>query len=314
VAEKGQAAVLCAFVVDIQPDTHRERIEALAARQGGRIARYQLTALGLPRGVVRTWERNRTLIATLPGVSALGYVRTDRTARAWDAILYAGPGAGLTGAGAAYELGLLLYEPGEVKVASPWHRRPSRPECTVLARRQFDREVHDGIPYVSIADLLLELAAEANVPILRRALETLDFRRMLDLAAAHHACGKGRRGSVLLTDALAHRLPELARTKSDLEVHFLLLLEALHLPIPRVNEKLHGVEPDMYWPQLRLVVELDGDGNHHSAAQKRRDARKDRLLRSRGLTVIRLTHHDVHHDQAATLMTLAGQGLMNLHP
>jgi very-short-patch-repair endonuclease len=291
------------------PLTSKERLERLAARQGGRLHHRQLSEAGLSRDTIRSWTRKRTLIPTVTKVYALGYVRTDHTALVWDALLYAGPGAGLTGACGAYDLGLLLYDPHEITVSTPWQRR-SLPGVTVCTRRSTERAIHDDIPYVSMAELLLDLAAEANLPILRRALEALDYRRMLDMAAAHHVCGKGRTGSRLLKRALAHRLPELARTKSGLEVDFLLLLEAHHLPIPRVNEKLHGVEADMYWPQLKLVVELDGDGNHHSATQKRRDAVKDALLRSHGLTVIRFGDGDIHHDQAATLMTLAGQGLM----
>jgi very-short-patch-repair endonuclease len=284
--------------------------EQLAERQGGRLAHEQLTHLGLSRGVIRSWIRSRRLIPTLPRVYALGYLRTDRVARIWDAILYAGPGAYLTGASGAYDLGLLFYAPRAITVATP--RRPkllTPPGIVVLAQRGPQREVRDGIPYAPIPLLLLEMANEGDVPALRRALEVLDYRRMLDLIALAEVLGSGRRGSALLRRAMTYRLPQLAHTKSPLEVDFLLLLEARRLVIPKVNTKVHGIEADMYWPELGLIVELDGDGNHGTPAQQRRDARNTDHWRAHGLTVVRLTHADVHQRAEVTLTGLAAHGV-----
>lgn len=64
---------------------------------------------------------------------------------------------------------------------------------------------------------------------------------------------------------------------------------------------------DCYWPQFHLVVELDGDGNHGTAAQRNRDQRKALKLRAHGLTVVRYTYEQVSYDAAAVAADVLGQ-------
>ncbi|WP_322409616.1 endonuclease domain-containing protein [Microbacterium invictum] len=62
----------------------------------------------------------------------------------------------------------------------------------------------------------------------------------------------------------------------------------------------------------RLVVQIDGFAHHSDAAQRRKDIRHDRLLRSLGYTVFRFDYVDIVHNwprvQAEVLRALA-QGL-----
>jgi hypothetical protein len=291
------------------PFTTKVRVEQLAAKQGGRLRREQLTHLGLSRDLIRSWVRRQLLIPVRPMVYALGYVRTDLVALTWEAVLYAGPGAYLTGAGGCHHLDLIDYPPRELKVATPWRRR-SLPGIIVLSNRPELRELHHGVPVAPTAELMLELAAEGDYNVVRKALSNLEYRRQLDVAALLAVCSRGRRGAVLLRRALAHRLPQLAYARSPLEVAFLLLLEAHHLPLPRLNVRLHGILVDAYWAELGLVVELDGRGNHGTAAQKRRDAGYMETLRHHGLTVRRFDSHDVHARVPATLAALAEVGVV----
>ena len=122
---------------------------------------------------------------------------------------------------------------------------------------------------------------------MRRALAQLEYDDIFRPDELHKACGPGRPGSAALKQALHKHLPELAHTKSELEIDFLLLCERYKLPMPLVNRKLHGVEPDMWWPEFNLVAELDGDRNHRSPTQRARDRRKEVVLRQHGLTVVR---------------------------
>jgi hypothetical protein len=94
-------------------------------------------------------------------------------------------------------------------------------------------------------------------------------------------------------------MPQLARTKSELEDDFLFLCQRFNVPLPEVNTTFHGEEPDCYWPEVGLVVELDGDGNHGTPAQRNRDQRKALKLRAHGLTIVRYTWDQVTHDAAA---------------
>jgi hypothetical protein len=255
--------------------------------------------------------RNGTLIPTRPRVYALGYLRTENSALIWEAVLYAGPGAYLDGSSGAHHLELIRYPPPEVIVATPRRCTPL-PGILVHDQRSPDRVLApDGMPVATTPELMLSLAAEGKYTVVRFALANLEFRRELDVAALLAVCTAGRRGGALLRKALNNRLPQLAYCKSPLEVAFLLFCEAHHLPLPKVNTIVHGTEVDMYWRELGLVVELDGNGNHGTAFHKRRDATTMAKLRGSGLTVIRLGGDDVHVLQAATLTTLAGAGL---HP
>jgi hypothetical protein len=286
----------------------KERARRCAQRQAGRITYAQLLAAGLTRRVIATWIENGELTRTRPRVYALGPPRTDLAARLWEAVLYAGPGAYLTGASAAHYLGLINFPPATVIVATP-RRSKSLPGITVLRQRRAERALAFGLPVAPLTEIMLDLAAREGFNVVRHAIEVLDYRRILDVPALLEACEHGRPGSAKLRRALNQRLPGLNRCKSPLEIAFLLLCEAYRLPLPKVNFSVHGIEADMWWPELGLVVELDGGGNHGTAAQQRNDAEKMATLRGHGLTVIRLDWWDVHEREAATLARLAELGV-----
>ena len=290
------------------PLSSKVHVGRLAEAQGGRLHHQQLTRLGFGRDLIRSWVARRILIRTRPKVYALGYVRSDLVALVWEAILYAGPGAYLAGSSGAHQCKLIREPPRSVTVATPRNCQ-SLPGIVVLSRRPPQRDRYAGVPVAPLPELMLQLAAEGDDNLVRFALGNLEYRRGLDVAALLAVCARGRPGSALLRRALARRLPQLARTRSPLEVAFLLLLDAHHLPLPRVNEWLHGIQVDMYWPELGLIVELDGDGNHGTAAQRRRDAANTERLRGHGLTVIRFVSDDVHARPDATLDQLRELGV-----
>jgi very-short-patch-repair endonuclease len=292
----------------MRPSNPKVQARKLAAGQGGRISYAELRLVGLTPDEIKWWIRDGTLTRTRPRVYALGYVRTDLVALTWEAILYAGPGACLDGASGAHHRELIRHPPRSITVATPRYCQ-SRPGIVVHQRRPEARVLHRGIPVAPISELMLTLAADGDLNLVRFALGNLEYRRQLDVAALLALCTRGRPGSALLRRALAQRLPQLARTRSPLEIAFLLLLEAHHLTLPRVNVWLHGVLVDAYWPELGLVVELDGRGNHETAAQKRRDQTAGARLASHGLTVVRLDWHDVHSRQAGTLNRLRELGV-----
>ncbi len=94
-------------------------------------------------------------------------------------------------------------------------------------------------------------------------------------------------------------MPELARTRSEREDDFLYLCQRFAIPLPQVNTVVHGIEVDCHWPELGLIVELDGDGNHATGAQRNRDQRRALELRAHGVPLIRYTHDQVNrHSQS----------------
>ncbi len=243
----------------------------------------------------------------LPKVYALGHVAPSREGDLWAAVLYAGPGAALSHATAAQWRGLIDYPPAVIEVSSP-RKIDSLPGIRVYGRRRVERWLYRGIPVTSIEQTALDLAAVADLKLVRKALARLDYDHKLDLAALHAVCGTGRPGSRALHRALAIHQPRLAHTNGPLEYDFFEWCEAWRVPLPLVNVRVHGVLVGASWPGHGVVVELDGDGNHSSPAQRRRDKANDLGLRRYGLVVVRydwdLVHRhprDVYDDLMAIL-------------
>jgi hypothetical protein len=287
--------------------TSKVRVGATAERQSGLVTRAQLRGLGIQRSTIDRWILTGYLIRVLPRVFAVGHVATDDRTRLFSVALFAGPGAGLSHGTAAHHRDWLRYPVKAIHVSSPRRIRTRVPGVVFHYRPGIERELVNGIPCTTITQTLLDLAATEPRKLLFRALAQLDYERKLDPATIRNACGRGIPGSATLLKALTSYLPEMARTKSDLEDDFLLLCRRFGVPIPHVNVKLHGEEPDCYWPDYELVAELDGDGNHGTPAQRRRDHRKDMKLRAHGLTVVRYDFDQATYDAAAVAADVLAQ-------
>jgi very-short-patch-repair endonuclease len=139
----------------------------------------------------------------------------------------------------------------------------------------------------------------------RRALAQADYLDVLDVKAVEAILGQGRPGSAKLRKALERHQPRLAYTRSRTERMLITLCEQHGVELPEVNVKLHGWRVDFFWRRHGLVVETDGHGNHHSAAQIDRDHRMDLTLRNAGLTVNRYSRRQVDEDGAIVIADIA---------
>jgi len=285
-----------------------ERVGQLAARQHGRLSWAQLRHLEVPTSTIDGWLTRGYLTRVLPKIYAIGHEAPSREADLWAAILYAGPGAMLTGGTQAHWMGLIDYAPRVVEVTTP-RRIRSVPGVRVHGRRSgIERRLHSGLPVAPIPLMLLDLAAGFDRKVVNRALTQLDHSRRLDVRAIQRACGPGHVGSLVLREMLAAYDPKLKYANGRLEEAFARFCKRHRLPSPLLNVRVHGVLSDVYWPDARLVVELDSEDNHSSPAQRRRDRRNDLRLRGHGLTVLRydwvLVHDhadDVYRDVIAAL-------------
>jgi very-short-patch-repair endonuclease len=274
-----------------EPDA-RVRATALADRQVGRVGREQLAWLGIDDSRIDRWLHGGYLYTVHPGVYAVGHrapsVEADLTA----ALLYAGPGAALSYATAAWWWGLLEHRPTIIEVSTP-RRCKSVDGVRVHARRSRERTWHRNLPVTPTAQTALDLASVFDEDRLREVLAELDFRRLLDLEALRRACGQGRPGSTRLKRALRRHEPRLARTNSRLEIDFVLFCERFRLPLPEINARIHGITVDALYRRQGVVVELDGEPNHGTWAQIKRDRHNELVLRSHGLLVVRYTWDQV---------------------
>jgi hypothetical protein len=232
----------------------------------------------------------------------VGHAADDDRTRLFSLALFAGPDAALSHGTAAHRRGWLRYPVSAIHISTPRRIRTKLRGVVIHGGRRLERELVNGIPCTTVTQTLLDLAATEPLKLVRRSLAQLDYERNLNAKAIREAGGRGKPGSAALVEGLRTYMPQLARTKSDLEDDFLYLCQGFNIPLPQVNVELHGEEPDCYWPEFGLVVELDGDGNHGTPAQRRRDRRKDMKLRGHGLTVLRYDPDQVTHE-AATVAT-----------
>lgn len=286
--------------------TSKVRLSQLAAKQLGHITWAQLRARGAAPGSIHRWVQTGYLVPVLPRVYAVGHVTMDEASRLASLLLFAGPGAELSHGTAAHHRGWLRYPVAATHISTPRRIRTKLPGVVFHCERDVERELVDGIPCTTVTQTLLDLAATEPLKLVCRSLAQLDYERKLRPTAIHRACGRGRLGSAALLDALDTYIPAMARTKSELEDDFLLLCRRFGIPIPSVNTSVYGDEPDCYWPDFALVVEIDGDGNHGTPAQRRRDRRKDMRLRAHGLTVVRYGGDEIIHDAATVAADVLG--------
>jgi very-short-patch-repair endonuclease len=118
----------------------------------------------------------------------------------------------------------------------------------------------------------------------------------VDALEAARLRARGRRGpgDARLRAALEeHRAHGVSLVRSELEARFLALLDARGLPRPLTNAIVHGHEVDAFWPDRRVIVELDGWAFHHTRRAFQRDRSKANALILRGCAVLRYTHDDV---------------------
>jgi very-short-patch-repair endonuclease len=169
-----------------------------------------------------------------------------------------------------------------------------------------DVRVHHGLPVTAPARTLIDRAAQISPDQLDRELNearVLNLVTDADLYAAIDRC-PGRTGVGALRALLtAQRGPAL--TRSEAERRFRHIIEHGQLPWPRFNVYLHHKQVDLLWPDLHLIVEVDGYSTHSTRKAFERDRQRDQHLAAQGYTTIRITWRQLTQHPLAVLSNLA---------
>lgn len=264
----------------------------LASRQFGTIARRQLLAAGFARSRVDRWLRDGRLHRRYPGVYAWGRPELPPEGELAAGLLFAGHGSALTGLSALWWLELLGRRPDRMDIDAPGRGRIHR-HLLIRHPAEIERRFHRGLPIAALPRCLLLAGELLRHDSLRLVLARAEFRRHLDLRALQSALEQGPRGARALRAAMDAHLPQLALCANGFERRFVLLCESHGLEIPEPNARIGRYRPDMLWRSRRLVVELDGEDAHSTAAQFAADARRQSYLESLGFTVLRFTWAEV---------------------
>lgn len=221
------------------------------------------------------------------------------------AVLLAGPGAALAGKAAARHWGIRRRGAPQIDVLTP-RKIGARPGIRFRTpRRLLTRDVtkRNGIWITTVARTILDLADELTPHQLANVLHEAEFRKRLNRRALDDvlARARGRRAVTVVRGALRINATGSAGTKSELEDRLLDLLDQLGWDAPLVNMRLEvnggALEVDAHWPDLRLVIEVDGSGHRRNRTQ-REDRDRDGRLVSDGWTVIRVGPADLVSAQA----------------
>lgn len=288
-----------------------ERIGQIAGRQRGRVARWQLLQAGLSSSVINGLRVRGQLLPVHRGLFLVGYRAATELGPETEALLLAGPGASLNGMSAALLWGLLPAEskPNTVDVLLAGGHRRSTPGIRFHRTRLLgpeDVRIHRGLPVVSPAWALLEIAEIVPARALERAFDQGEVHRIVRPAEIDRALERfrGRTGRPAIKRLLALRAGTTI-TRSEAEERFLDLVHRAELPPPEVNARLHGFEVDFLWREAKLVVEIDGYQFHGTRRAFEYDRRKDAKLAAAGITVIRFTWGELVREALAVIARLA---------
>lgn len=289
-----------------------QRIAAVARLQRGRIARRQLLAIGVTDEMTGALVADGALHRRHRGVYAVGHVAEIPLARETEALLAVPQALGLSHRSAAAVWGIRIPSAGRgrpVDVLVGTRSDTTVPGVASHRSRLIERgdiRIRQGLPVTSPVLTLLDIATVLNDAAIEVAFDDTLTQRLvraaeLDRLLARSAC---RAGSRALRE-LRRRESEPALTRSGGERAMLRLLRGARLPAPQVNAKLHGFTVDFYWPAERLVVELDGLPYHSTRRAVERDRRKDQVLRQVGLPPLRITGHQLAHEQLLVVGLIA---------
>jgi Transcriptional regulator, AbiEi antitoxin/Protein of unknown function (DUF559) len=276
---------------------HLDRqIAQTAASQHGNITRQQVLALGLDRHAIDHRIKIGRLYRAFPGVYCVGRPPVEPLEKAMAAVLACGPRAALSHGSAMTLWGFWKRwdEPFEVTLAGDRRPRGIRTHRSVTLLRR-DVVVREGIPVTSAARALLDMAPRIPPRSLTRFVN--DGRRREVLALEHLADVAARNrthpGAPLL---MAHAETTQNPTRSGGEDDFQVFCQRYGLPTPLINITLLGYEIDAYFPQEKLIVELDGWPFHRTRDKFESDREQDATMLMHGIATIRITYDRIEDD------------------
>jgi hypothetical protein len=269
---------------------------ALAGRQHGMVARWQLLELGMSEAMIKTRLRHGGLHRLHGGVFAAGHCSITMESRWMAAVLAFGSRAVLSHRSAGQLWGLVPRSSIAPEVTRPG-RTGGRPrlvahEVTLMA----DEVVRvRGIPVTSVPRTMFDLAGMLREREVERAWNEMEVREYRSSLSVPDLLERypGRPGSALLARLATAKALPVGITRNDLEEQFLALIDRFDLPRPRMNAHLavrdRFYEIDCLWEDRRVAIELDGGGAHGTTKAFHKDRERDRILTAEGYTTARIT-------------------------
>jgi hypothetical protein len=286
------------------------RVLALARSQQQLVTNAQLLEAGFSAGAIRHRILAKRWFPVRAGVYSLAPPPLPADARLMGAVLACGAGTAVSDLASAWLFGLIDTFPRIIDVTNASGRGRGRPGLRIHRRQiePVDVTSRRGIPALTAARTIADLAATLPPRNLEQMLLLAGSRRLLDEGRLRElASSGGRRGSPALREALGLEVPFV---RSPVEATFVGVCKDIGTDAPLVNRTIEVAgrrfEVDFHWPDLRLIVEIDGYAFHGGRSRANSDRDRDQVLSMAGWLIVRFTRDQVVGDPAEVGRRLLG--------
>jgi very-short-patch-repair endonuclease/predicted transcriptional regulator of viral defense system len=284
------------------------RIARIQRGQNGAISGDQMRAAGISRGAIRARMARGRLVRVFRDVYAAGDPELMPLVRSAAALLAIGEDSALSHRSAASVWGLAHADPFTVDVTVAGRKLGTRDGIRVHCVRSLHRDdtsTHENLRLTSPARTLIDFASDATTSELHHAFaEARAKHRLTDAAllAALHRLPSNHPGA-----AIVRAMLKAGDTydRSTAERLMRKLCRQAELPQPLVNRPLHGFLVDFLWPDLKLILEVDGHGTHGTRRAFENDRRRDQVHAAAGYLVIRVTWEQLEQEPLAVIARIA---------
>jgi very-short-patch-repair endonuclease len=176
-----------------------------------------------------------------------------------------------------------------------------------LTLAEKDETLRDGLPVTTPARALLDLADDSTQRELELALDealALKLMTRAQVRAVVKRAGRGRWGAPALQALVEARGPS-SITRSVGENRLRELILDAKIPLPHMQDPLHGFQADFHWRAARYVVEFDGYQFHSTLRAFKRDREKQRIFQRHGIQLDRFTWEEITRFPLATAAHIA---------
>ena len=282
-------------------------IQRLAAGNNRVVTRKALDAAEVGTNAITKRVRSGRLFRLHQGVYLLDPPQTaSRVTLLTAAVEACGPTAVLSHRSAAELWELLPMQAGHIEVTVVTRCAGDRPGIRRHRVRELDladTRMRHGIRVTSPARTALDNACH---PLLEELIGTAVDKGLVTPRQIEQAIERcpTRRGVQRLL-ALLNQRGGARRTRSWGERRLVSLCREAGLPVPLTNRQLLGFQVDAVWPDLKLVVEVDGYPFHSGRKAFEDDRARDATLVAHGYTVLRFTAIQLRDQPLVVLGQLA---------
>lgn len=286
--------------------TRQESLAALSRRQFGLVSRAQLLSAGFSSSAIARASHRGELVPFQYRVWRVPSVPRCWEQRPMGTVLSIGGRTVASHITSAYLQELLPRASAAIEVTTD--RSPGkRPGIIVYRNSLAENDIVSvrGIPCASVYRTLMdlcvtqhELDSEAALDAALR-MDRVNFDRLCDYA--DDAASRRIKGSSALRRLLSVRGNEDGLSESEAESLFTRIMRRASLPIGQRQTPREGTRNgriDFFYPDQKLVIEIDGRKFHAGRREKVRDKRYDNELNIGGSRVLRLTWVDLTQDES----------------